>query len=194
MQSADNKWYVLKSTQRFGPYEYDEMISMMQTRSLFDFDYIWTQGMQSWTPLAEVPSFQENALRDHLAAKKSTAFVERRTPRVTLSVPLYIHNNHTLWTGKTVAVSGNGALIVMNNPILLPGQSISINFKKQAPEDLSFNVTAEILSKKFTRQRIKYDTQVQYAVKFLTKDPSADLQINRWTTDRSKNKTEGVAS
>jgi hypothetical protein len=181
-------WYILKSTQKFGPFDIDEMIHMMQTKTLFDFDFVWTTGMKSWSPMAEIKEFSKESLEKYFEEKKlSNTFIQRKHSRVEFKAPLFVHNNSTLWTGRTMSLSEGGALVIMTNPLLVPGNIVNINFKKVKSDDISFNASAEIISKKFTRERLHYDTPIQYSIKFVRKEISAEIQLKKWINEKSKN-------
>lgn len=181
------QWYVLKSGKKYGPFAYLEMVHMMQNKTLFEFDYVWSQGMKAWSPLADTPEFTKETLTDfYKSDHKTQAFIKRAHPRVNFETLVMAHNNNSLWTGKTTQISEGGALLLMANPLLLPGQIIHINFKKTNPQDLSFNLVAEVLGKRYTKERIKHDTNVTYAVKFIRKDKAAEEQLNKWIDNQLK--------
>lgn len=180
----DKKWYVLKGSKRFGSFTYDEMLHMIQAKTLFDFDYVWAQGMSSWHMLADVGEFSHDSIRSYMEkVPNSPAFFKRQHPRVSLEVPLFVHNQQDLWTGKTLSISEGGALVLMGNPTLLPGSSILLNFRKKHAEDVSFNAMGEVLRKGLTKDRIKYDTQVVYAVRFLKTDKVGLGQLQKWVSE-----------
>jgi len=54
----------------------------------------------------------------------------RSCPRSSLSTSVYAHNDKTFFEGQTVSISEGGALITLNNPLLIPSEKILIHFRK----------------------------------------------------------------
>ncbi|MGE3756793.1 MAG: PilZ domain-containing protein [Pseudobdellovibrionaceae bacterium] len=179
----ESQWYVLKSSRKYGPFGYIEMIKMMQQKALFDFDYVWTQGLPSWTPLARLDDFSHDRLTELVQSGDKSlkdSFIERRCPRVPVSVPLIIHNDQLLWKGRSLSISENGALILMENPALIPGQMLNIHFKRLHINDEPFNVTAELISKKISKELLHSRSCLKYAVRFLTVTPDGQKTLKHW--------------
>src|ERR1700677_3487525 len=57
------QWYVLKGKNRFGPFMYVEIIRMLQEKSVFEFDFVWCQGLEAWKRIAEVEVFGSEKIR-----------------------------------------------------------------------------------------------------------------------------------
>lgn len=179
----ETKWYVLKSSRKYGPFGYIEMIKMMQQKALFDFDYVWTQGLPSWTPVARLDAFSAERLA-YLVENGDDAlrssFVERRGPRAPVSVGLIIHNDNLLWRGRSISVSENGALILMENPLINPGQVVNIHFKRKDLTDEPFNASAEVISKKISKELMHTRSCLKYAVKFLSLNEDGKGTLKAW--------------
>jgi len=176
---TSNEWHVLKGETQYGPYTYEEMIKMSQDKLLFGFDYVWSPHMESWTAMSELAEFsQDRLLRVHDQSKGSSVFKRREHQRIAVEIPVYIHDNKTLWKGKAENISEAGALILMENPLLLPGDQITLHFKKAGDSKESFNCTAEVLTKRLTKQKIEHDTNLYYAVRFnsISKDAKSELK------------------
>lgn len=178
-QTTSNEWHVLKGESKFGPYTYADMIQMMQNKTLFNFDYVWSPHLESWTALAELPDFSPDRL-SRVAEASQEMFARRSTERVVVSLPVVCHDNSRMWTGTCENLSEGGALILMQNPILLPGHMIYLHFRAQNESEIAFNCTAEILAKRLTKQRIQHDTGIHYAVKFLQLLPTGAQQVRTW--------------
>lgn len=184
-QATSNEWHVLKGESKFGPYTYADMIQMMQNKTLFNFDYVWSPHLESWTSLAEIPDFSADRL-SRVASASQEMFARRSSERVTVSIPMVCHDNSRMWLGTCENLSEGGALILMQNPILLPGHMIYLHFRAKSEGDLAFNCTAEILAKRLTKQRIQHDTGLHYAVKFLQILPAGTEQVRSWVDAEAK--------
>jgi hypothetical protein len=183
---TSNEWHVLKGETKYGPYTYVDMIQMLQNKMLFGFDYAWAPHLETWTTLADLAEFSQDRL-SRLAEKSGTeVFNKRSTDRVYVSIPVVCHDNSRMWTGTCENLSKGGALILMENPILLPGHLVSVHFRVVAGDDTAFNCNAEILTKRLTKQRIQHDTEITYAVKFIQILPSGENQITKWIKENKK--------
>ncbi len=186
---TSNEWHVLKGETQYGPYTYEDMIQMMQNKTLFGFDYVWSPHLEAWTALTELPEFSMDRL-NRLAEKSdpnSDVFFRRKHDRHFCSFQAYVHDNKTFWTGVVENISLGGALIKMENPLLLPGDTVTVHFRKAGPKEKAFNVTAEILTKRLTKQKIQHDTFLYYAVKFNTVHKDGESQLRTWIIELEKN-------
>jgi hypothetical protein len=169
---SSNEWHVLKGEVQYGPYSYEEMIQMLQNKTLYGFDYTWAPHLDQWTPLAELTEFSADRL--HRLAEKasdSSVFQRRQHPRVLVQLPILVHDQKKIWPGVCENLSSGGALVLMENPLLLPGDIVTLHFRAPRSQEKSFNTTAEILTKRLTKQKIQHDTRLHYALKFLTLHP-----------------------
>lgn len=176
---TQQEWYILRGEMKYGPYEYGALIHMIQTGELFDYNYAWAPHMESWMLLGDLPEFSKDRLarlietQDHL----SGAFIRRSSPRKEVDIDVYAHNDHKFSDGKCTSISENGALVLLNDPLLLPGQEIVIHFRNGENNTTGFNVKAEIIRKNFSKQRINVKSGLHYAVRFLQVQKSGQDQI-----------------
>lgn len=198
---TSNEWHVLKGEAKFGPYTYAELIMMMQSNTVFNFDYVWAPHLDSWTAIGDLPEFSIDRLsrlaEKSLSQDQESAFARRKHERILCSLPVFVHDHSRLWDGVAENLSSGGALILMENPFLLPGHLIHVHFRTQSRLDsteknnsnsLAFNVTAEILTKRLTKQRIQHDTRIHYAVKFLQVSEAGQNEIQTWIKHVKANK------
>lgn len=183
---TSNEWHVLKGETQYGPYSYEEMIKMSQDKLLFGFDYVWAPHLDSWTLMGDLAEFSQDRLYRIYEKSETDAFNRREHNRVNVDLPVYAHNNKTLWKGKAENLSEGGALVLMENPLLLPGDHITLHFRKCNETETSFNCTAEILTKRLTKQKIEHDTSIYYAVKFSTISKDAQTQMKLIIKDKLK--------
>lgn len=189
------QWYILRGEMKYGPYDYKSLITMIQEGELFDYNYVWASHMENWTLVGDLQEFSKDRLcrlietKDHLAG----AFKERQFPRVDLSTPVYAHNDHTFFDGQTVSISENGALLLLNDPLLLPGQRVLIHFRSSEVNPQTFNVLCEVVRKNFSKQRLNVKSGLHYAVRFLQVQDQGKTQLTKWTRgDGSKEETNGI--
>lgn len=196
-QTATNsaQWYILRGEMKYGPYDYKSLITMIQEGELFDYNYVWAAHMENWTLVGDLQEFSKDRLcrliesKDHLAG----AFKERQFPRVELTIPVYAHNDHTFFDGQTVSLSENGALLLLNDPLLLPGQRVLIHFRTSEVNPQTFNVLCEVVRKNFSKQRLNVKSGLHYAVRFLHVQDQGKTQLTKWTRgDGSKEETNGI--
>lgn len=176
-------WFILRGEMKFGPYQYKVMLSMLQTGELFDYNYIWAPHMNGWLLLGDTPEFSKECLLRLIGGQDqlSDVFKKRGCARARIEVPVYAHNNHRLIDGKTVSISENGALILLNDPLLLPGQSIFIHFASCEVNPESFNVRAEIIRKNYSRERMNVKSGLNYAVRFIQMQDEGLKRLKEWT-------------
>lgn len=189
------QWYILRGEMKYGPYEYRSLITMIQNGELFDYNYVWASHMENWTLVGDLPEFSKDRLcrlietKDHL----SGAFKERKFPRVDLETPVYAHNDHNFFDGHSLSVSENGALLLLNDPLLQLGQRILIHFRTSEVNPQSFNVLCEIVRKNFSKQRLNVKSGLHYAVRFLQVQDHGMAQLTKWTRGGvSKEETNGI--
>jgi hypothetical protein len=167
---SNDEWFVLKGKNRYGPYPYAEMIKMLQDKIIFEFDYTWRQGLSNWLRLAEVEEFAADRVRTmiHELGKSSVAevFSKRKHPRSSYECPVVIHDNTRVWKGKSIEVSEGGAGLIMENAMILPGQSVYLHFKP-GPNSKPFNVLCEVVSKRYVKGIKDKNTPIVYGIKFI---------------------------
>jgi hypothetical protein len=183
-QSDYGQWFILRERKHEGPFSYGDMIRMQQDKLLFDFDHVWTQGMKAWMPLAHMAEFSPGRLALLTNDEEiKPSFVNRRSPRIELEVPLFIHNDSFLWRGKTLTVSRHGAMILMENPGLLPRQVLNLHFRKHAHNPEDFVVIGEIIAKKMAHHKKATESCVRYGVKFIKLTGNAEKSLDAWVSE-----------
>ncbi|MCB0369307.1 MAG: DUF4339 domain-containing protein [Bdellovibrionales bacterium] len=180
LKKQESKWFILRGENKFGPFEYTSMLDMIQNGELFDYNYIWANHLEGWMPLGEVPEFSKDRLALLIKSKDpmSLSFFQRGADRAEVKIPVYGYNESYFFDGQTLSVSVNGALVMINNPLLLPGQKVLLHFKECEVSPKSFNVLGQIVRKNFSRQRLNVKSGIHYAVKF--------LETQEWGEDQLK--------
>jgi len=180
---TENQWYILRGEMKYGPYEYRTLLKMIQTSELFDYNYVWNPNMESWTLVGDVPEFSKDRLCRLIESHDGMAqeFTARKSPRAQIEVPIYAHNDRRFFDGFSLSISENGALLLLNDPLLLPGYRLIVNFRSSENNPQSFNVICEVVRKNFTKQRLNVKSGLHYAVRFLQAQEAGAQQIYKWT-------------
>lgn len=191
--ATNDEWHILKAETQYGPYTYEEMIRLMQQNLIFSFDYAWAPHLESWTALADLQEFSTDRLAN-LAEKNISGFHQRQHERVLCKLPVYVNDQQTLWEGQVENLSERGALIIMKNPALLPGNVVQIHFRSRTDQDLAFNCKAEVLTKRLVKQRIQHNTGIHYAVKFMEISNLGEKQIESFIMEFKTNAETPIES
>jgi hypothetical protein len=162
------EWFVLKGENKFGPFSYPDLIKMLQRKLVYEFDFAWKQGMETWSRIAELPEFSEDKIRElkgTLMPEISELFFRRRHRRVRYGGTILVHDNRTVWKGRGVEISQGGAGVIMENSTIVPGQKLYLHFK---PGDgvPPFNAICEVVSKRFQENVKEKASPVRYGLKF----------------------------
>jgi hypothetical protein len=183
--TPSDEWFILKWDNRYGPFSYYEMVRMLQEKSIFEFDYAWKTGMEAWARVAEVTAFAEDKIRDLREVPNPAlqeVFFRRRHMRTNYNGSIIVHDNKSVWKGESIEISEGGAGIVMNNAMVLPGQTLYVHFK--AGDNVPpFNAVVEVVSKKFVKGVKDKSAPITYGVKF--------VRINRGVQDAIKTYVAG---
>ena len=168
-------WFIARSDKKYGPYSVEEMIQLRQYGKAFETDLIWKKGLRNWKTLIQVEEFSTLAMSNlSLQSDTSSLLNRRKWPRVKKDFSVYIHNGITVWKAKTVILSQGGTLIEIATPSLQPGDSIHINFEGIQNQIESFSCLGEIAGKRFNNERLRFNTLIQYSLRFTKKDECAE--------------------
>lgn len=175
------EWYIARGNKKYGPYSIDEMIQLRQQRKVFEYDMVWKQGLRQWKALVQTEEFSAHAMAERaLKAETCAVFNRRQWPRVRKEIALFVHNDTNLWQARTLNISMGGALIELNTPYLNPGDQIHIHFQCLDKTETSFSCIGVITGKRFSSERLRFNSSLQYSVRFDSKDPQADKQLDQW--------------
>lgn len=173
-----NEWFVLKGEHRFGPFDFTEVVRMLQQKVVYPFDFVWHAGLSDWKRLAEVTEFQPENMRALFEKnKKSDMFTQRKHKRKKHSTRVIIHDNLSLWKGESVEISKGGLGVMMKNALVVPGQQVFVHFSGNSGLP-SFNAVCEVVSKKFVND----GTPVEYGLRFISMSPEAQEEFNKKVT------------
>lgn len=162
------EWFILKGENKFGPFAFTDVVKMLQQKVVFEFDFVWHSGLASWKRIAEVDVYQPESIRKLQTTKLpdiEEVFFRRRHRRMNYNGTILVHDNKTVWKGEGMEISAGGAGVVMENAMIVPGQTLYLHFK---PCDgvPPFNAVCEVVSKQFVNGVKEKDAPIRYGLKF----------------------------
>jgi len=181
-----SEWFVQKGTHRYGPFSYLGLVRALQEKSIYEFDYIWKNGMDRWVRLAEHDAFAPECIRNlkEKTAGETGVFFRRQHPRMPFESEVIVHDNRSVWMGRAFEASAGGSGLVIENATLVPGQIVLLHFASS--EELpAFNALCEIVSKKYVREVKDAKTPVTYNVRFIKLDSQAEGRVQEYFRSRS---------
>lgn len=149
----DRVWYILKQDENYGPFTAAEMIQMLQSKTLFEFDFIWRQDQEAWQRLSDVAYFSPEkikaiyeSLHNQPLEEEQKPFYRRRFPRADYKCELLIHNNHKVFSAESIEISFGGASFKIDNVDFAIDEQVYLHFKP-GNEVPAFNAVCKIVSR-----------------------------------------------
>lgn len=177
----DDAWYIQKNGERHGPFTYMELVRGLQEKTVYEYDFVWKEGMETFMRIAEHPSFLPERIRELLAQKQTDqqVFVKRQHPRVKFESEIIVHDDRDVWMGQAFEASVGGSGLLIENSRLTPGQMVRIHF---APFDglPAFNALGEIVGKTYSKNVRGAKSPVKYSVRFVRLDGSVEPQVREY--------------
>lgn len=182
MKSENVSWYVLIGDQKYGPYDYKTIIQMIQSNQLMDFNYVWAEHLENWTPLYLLEDFSKDRFNLILQSKSefSSYFIKRKSPRIEVKIPIMGHNTVRFFDGEIVSISQSGALCLLNSPLVQVGDHIKLHIKANQTDEIGFNLEATIIRKNYSKQRLNSKSGLYYAIKFNEVQEIGIRLISKW--------------
>lgn len=178
-------WYVLIGSQKYGPYKYKKILHMLQSNQLMDFNYVWAEHLQDWTPIYQLEEFSKEHF-DYLLKKEPeyvSTFIERQHRRITVNIPVIGHNSLKFFDGELVSLSEGGALCRLSSVNIEVGEQIKLQLRAEAIFGRNFNLECVVLRKNYSKQRLLADSGLYYAVKFHEIGSDGLEQIRLWVKE-----------
>lgn len=179
-------WYILKQNSNYGPFSKFEMIQMLQTRTLFEHDFVWKNGMAAWKKLADIKDFCTQEIKEIYdsvcddvavmpAAQEDNIFLRRRHARAQYQSQLVIHDRSRVIRGTSFEISAGGAGLIIDGTDFPINYQLNIHFQpsKEVP---AFNASCTIVSKNNNRYGVRFDhvsTGVKDSISKYTKKKAA---------------------
>ncbi len=141
------KWFLLRGESQEGPYEFNEIVEMLQSHKVYEYDYVWTSSMAAWERLSDCEHFQPEKLKPFLKLGHDgdQKQYRRRSARVELGSSMVLHNHKKLWNGAGFEVSIQGASIEVEGQSFRIGEMLVLHYRpsKMVP---AFNAHCEVMS------------------------------------------------
>ncbi len=173
-------WFVLKQNNNYGPFSKLDLIQMLQSKTLHEYDFIWHDNMTAWKRLAEVEEFSVAEIRllfEKHTKKKDTGdkvFFRRKFPRAKVESHAIVHDKHKVYKSVGVEISEGGAGLMIEDGKFEKDQQIYLHFKP-ASEVPAFNAICKIVSCKGN----------VYGVQFLKISAAAKTYIANYTRKKA---------
>lgn len=191
MESEANQeeWYVSRGQQKFGPFSYLGLIKALQDKSVFEFDYIWTAGMENWIRIAEHEKFVTETIRSLLKKMTSSpeqvdVFAKRKHPRLLLENDVLVHDNSSVSPGRMVEASVGGSGLIVKNSMLMPGQAVNVHFASMQGLP-AFNAVGEVVSKKYVKSARDRRAPIHYGIRFVKMDAAAEMRVKNFFKEKT---------
>ena len=189
------EWFVQKGANRYGPFSYTGLVRALQEKSIFEFDMVWKNGMDNWIRIAEHPDFGPEQIRDLLAktSGETGIFFRRQHPRTPMKNEVIVHDNRSVWMGRSFEGSAGGSGVVIENATLVPGQVVLVHFA--SGDGLpAFNALCEVVSKKFQGDVSDTTAPLSYGVKFIKIDVQAEAKVLDFFRKKTKDSVDSSQS
>ena len=162
------EWYVLKGANRYGPLTYLGVLRGLQEKTVYDFDFIWKDGMETWMRIADHGDFTPERIRTLVsqADRDESVFFARKYPRVSYDCEVIVNDERNAWLARTYEASPGGTGLIIENAMLMPGQILRLHFSS-TNELPAFNALCEIVGKQFSKEARGKNAKVKYAVRFV---------------------------
>lgn len=179
----EKEWFLLREGNNYGPFSVLDVVQMLQEKTLFEFDYVWHQNLDSWKRVAEIPMFSSESVRQMKNSKDSDVseiFFRRRHSRARYGCSLIVHDNKAVFLGQSLEISEGGAGFVVGNSQLQPGQTLFLHFQ---PGDgvPPFNAVCSIVSKQWVDASKAGPPPVKYGVRFTSLSQTIRESIRNYT-------------
>ncbi len=179
----EKAWYILKEGNNYGPFSKLELVQMLQEKTMFEYDYVWHSKLNAWKRVAELTEYSAESIRamkESGSSEIAEVFFRRRHARASYGCSLIVHNNKTVFKGRSMEISSGGAGILIDNPNLQPGQNLFLHFQ---PGDgvPPFNAVCTVVSKQMVKDTKSALDSVKYGVKFTSISQSVRESIRQFT-------------
>jgi hypothetical protein len=173
-------WFVLKQNNNYGPFSKIDLIQMLQSKTLHEYDFIWHEKMTAWKRLSEVQEFSVQEVRmlfEKFSKKKDPndkVFFRRKHVRAKVDSHAIVHDKKKIYKSVGVEISEGGAGIHIENGEFEKDQQVYLHFKP-APEVPAFNAICKVVNKKGNI----------YGVQFLKISAAAKTYIANYTKKKA---------
>ncbi len=164
---SDRAWYILKQNNNYGPFSKREMVQMLQSKTLFEYDFIWKKNQDSWKRLSDIPEFQPDQIKlifnSWAHDKDGELFFRRRHARANYQSSLIIHDRKKIFKAHSLEISAGGAGLTIENVDFKVNHELYLHFRSsdQVP---AFNAICKVVSQSSAKYGVQF-TQISAAAK-----------------------------
>ena len=79
--SGEDRWYVFKNEQKYGPLRYSDLAQFVQEKAVLEDDWVWKPGLASWIAAADVSGLFTGHSRDDSTQSGRSAAGESGKPK-----------------------------------------------------------------------------------------------------------------
>ncbi len=172
----EKEWFVLRNEDRYGPFSQVEMVQMLASKILHEYDYVWKTDLKSWTKIAEMEDFGKSEIEKisnlyDVEQDIENHFFRRRYPRRLCNIPVVVQAGEKVYTGTGISLGESGVGLTIENADLKEQSNILLNFK---PGDHLPAFSAECKIINITKNS---DGALRCGVEFVKIDPEVQNQI-----------------
>ena len=146
-------WYILKQNENYGPFCYLDLVQMLQSKTLFEHDFLWRQGRPAWKRLSEMEEFSGDKLKEvfkHVTEENidpnRIVFFRRRHVRAKYECQLIVHDQHQVYNAHTVEISAGGASFEIEETSFDIDTQVYLHFKPGVDVP-PFNAVCKVVSR-----------------------------------------------
>jgi hypothetical protein len=173
------EWFLLRENKKLGPFQYVDVIKMLQENQAYEFDFVWNGNMAKWTRIAELREFSPERMKNMMQEQKAL-FAKRSHKRADYRSEIMVTDSSEIYHGSYLQISEGGAKIKVGHSMLSPGDRIIVHHKSS--EELPpFNAACEITNKSYSQLIKNKKQEVEYIVKFLQLNDMAIKSIRDYT-------------
>jgi hypothetical protein len=173
---TDRVWSILKANENYGPFSTFEMLQMLQSGTLFEYDFVWRPDQSSWKRISDVNEFKPEKIKELFEVSSEEkneiqkTFFRRRFPRAEYKSELLIHDHKKVYSAESIEISAGGASFKLDNANFAIGDQVYLHFKPGGDVP-AFNATCKIVSQSAN----------MYGVSFLIISSSVKEQLDKYT-------------
>lgn len=169
------QWFVLKENTNYGPFSKVELIQMLQGKTLFEYDFVWREGVENWKKISDISEFSTDSIRDvHALAGTpfekdlNKIFFRRKYVRAKLSTRIIIHDEKKVYNSMSVEIGEGGASFNLENVAFPMGQPLYLHFSpgEGLPQ---FNVISKVVSQRGALYGVQFVNISGVAKSFIAK-------------------------
>lgn len=169
------QWFVLKENTNYGPFSKIELIQMLQGKTLFEFDFIWKEGLENWKKISDIEELSPESIREvHTMAgvpfeqELNKIFFRRKHVRAKLTNRIIIHDDKKVYNSMSVEIGEGGASFNLDSVVFPLGQQLYLHFSpgEGLPQ---FNVISKVVSQRGTLFGVQFINISGVAKSFISK-------------------------